>query len=201
MHHKYLLFLIILFLTDQSFGQKVNGVVADQLHQPLIGAAILELNTSNGTITDVNGSFELAVSTNNPTLVITYTGYLSDTVPVRAGNPIHIKLAENSQQLDEVLVQSTSTFFDRLDSKHTEIITEAELTKAACCNLSESFETNASVDVSFTDAVTGAKTIRMLGLGGDYVQINRENIPHVRGLSGRYGLGFVPGTWLQSIDV
>ncbi len=201
MYHKFLLFLITLFVAEQSFAQKINGMVADQGHQPLIGASILELNTSNGTITDIDGRFELAISTSNPKLVISYTGYLADTVPAVPGTPMHVMLAEDSQQLDEVVVQSTSTFFDRLDSKHTEIITEAELTKAACCNLSESFETNASVDVSFTDAVTGAKTIRMLGLGGDYVQINRENIPHVRGLSGRYGLGFVPGTWLQSIDV
>lgn len=196
-----LLISIILLLAQQSVAQRITGKVADSEHQPLIGATIQELNTTNGTITDVSGRFELILTRKNADVVISYTGYLADTISSNGSAPIHIMLAENSQQLEEVVVQSSSTFFDRLDSKHTEIITEAELTKAACCNLSESFETNASVDVSFTDAVSGAKTIRMLGLGGDYVQINRENIPHVRGLSGRFGMGFVPGTWIQSIDV
>ncbi|MEQ9299484.1 MAG: TonB-dependent receptor [Cyclobacteriaceae bacterium] len=200
MFQKILVFITLLFV-QQVTAQRISGRVADDQHQPLIGATIQELNTSNGTITDVSGRFDLILTRKNAEVVVSYTGYLPDTITARSGTPMHIMLQENSQELDEVIVQSSSTFFDRLDSKHTEIITEAELTKAACCNLSESFETNASVDVSFTDAVSGAKTIRMLGLGGDYVQINRENIPHVRGLSGRFGMGFVPGTWIQSIDV
>ena len=81
------------------------------------------------------------------------------------------------------------------------LITEAELQKAACCNLSESFETNASVDVSYADAVTGTKMIQMMGLDGRYVLISREGIPNIRGLNSRLGLTFVPGTWIQSIDV
>jgi outer membrane receptor for ferrienterochelin and colicin len=74
-----------------------------------------------------------------------------------------------------------------------------ELLKAACCNLSESFETNPSIDVSFTDAVTGTKQIQLLGLGGAYTQITRENMPDIRGLSGIYGLQFIPGAWIESI--
>ncbi|MEQ8715747.1 MAG: TonB-dependent receptor [Cyclobacteriaceae bacterium] len=200
MHQKVLL-LFTVFFAQQVVAQKISGMVADDQHQPLIGATIQELNTSNGTITDASGRFDLTLTRMNADVVISYTGYLPDTIQADSKSPMHIMLKENSQQLDEVVVQSSSTFFDAVESKHIEIITEAELTKAACCNLSESFETNASVDVSFTDAVSGAKTIRMLGLGGDYVQINRENIPHVRGLSGRFGMGFVPGTWIQSIDV
>lgn len=200
MYHK-ILTLVFFLAVHQTFAQKITGMVADSEYQPLIGATIQELNTSNGTITDISGHFELSLINNNAIIVVSYTGYLADTLNAKPGNPLHIMLEEDSKQLEEVVVQSSSTFFDAVESKHIEIITEAELTKAACCNLSESFETNASVDVSFTDAVSGAKTIRMLGLGGDYVQINRENIPHVRGLSGRYGMGFVPGTWIQSIDV
>ena len=80
-------------------------------------------------------------------------------------------------------------------------MTEQELFKAACCNLSESFETNPAVDVSYTDAVTGVKQLQMLGLAGGYVQIQRENLPDVRGLGGYYGLGFVPGSWIESIQL
>ena len=126
---------------------------------------------------------------------------MPDTIQADLSGMMYITLQENTSELGEVVVTASSSFMDDLESKHIEIITEAELTKAACCNLSESFETNASVDVSFTDAVSGAKTIRMLGLDGRYVQINRENIPNVRGLSGRFGLSYVPGTWVQSIDV
>ncbi len=182
-------------------AQKVRGMIADQQHQPLIGATVLELGTQNGVVTNASGRFELTVSGKDALIIISYTGFLSDTLRADTSRPMHVLLEEDSKVLDQVVVSASSTFLDDLESKHIEVITEAELTKAACCNLSESFETNASVDVSFTDAISGAKTIRMLGLDGRYVQINRENIPNVRGLSSRYGLGYVPGTWVQSIDV
>lgn len=184
-----------------TFGQTVRGKVETVKHEALIGATVLESGTQNGVVTDADGMFELKVSSLNAFLIISYSGFLTDTVKVDLSKTTHIQLKENTEELEEVVVQASSTFMDDLESKHVEVITEAELTKAACCNLSESFETNASVDVSFTDAISGAKTIRMLGLDGRYVQINRENIPNVRGLSGRYGLSYVPGTWVQSIDV
>lgn len=80
-------------------------------------------------------------------------------------------------------------------------ITSAELTKAACCNLGESFTTNPSVDVSYSDAATGAKQIKLLGLSGTYVQMLTENIPNFRGVAAPYSLGYIPGPWMQSIQV
>ncbi len=80
-------------------------------------------------------------------------------------------------------------------------ITGDELCKAACCNLSESFETNASVDVNFSDALTGAKHIRLLGLNGTYVQIMTENYPNLRGIASNYGLGYIPGSWMEAIQI
>ncbi len=194
-------FILIFLITTSIKAQTVKGMVADREHQPLIEATVLELNTQNGVITDVNGRFELDVFSEKARLAVAYSGYISDTLTVNLTEVMHIMLKENTAELEEVVVRASSTFVDNLIPRHNEVITEAELTKAACCNLSESFETNASVDVSFTDAITGAKVIRMLGLDGGYVQINRENIPNVRGLAGRYGLSFVPGTWVQSIDV
>lgn len=82
-----------------------------------------------------------------------------------------------------------------------DIISSAELTRAACCNLGESFVTNPSVDVSYSDAATGAKQIKLLGLSGTYVQMMTENIPNYRGAAAPYGLGYVPGPWMQSIQV
>jgi outer membrane receptor for ferrienterochelin and colicin len=78
-------------------------------------------------------------------------------------------------------------------------ITSHELSKAACCNLSESFTTNPSVDVSYSDAATGAKQIKLLGLSGNYVQMLTENFPNLRGLASTYGLNYIPGTWIEGI--
>ncbi len=196
-------FLLPLFILASvlSQAQEVMGTIEDKNQQPLMGAAVRELGTTNGAVTDANGQFKFELIGNETTLIISYTGYLPDTVQATPGTDVRYELLEDTQQLEEIVVKGDATFMDDLEAKHVEIITAAELTKAACCNLSESFETNASVNVSFTDAVTGAKTIQMLGLAGKYVQINRENIPHIRGLNNRYGLGFVPGTWIQSIDV
>lgn len=84
---------------------------------------------------------------------------------------------------------------------NTDAISKAELMRAACCNLGESFTTNASVDVNYSDAATGAKQIKLLGLDGAYVQMLTENIPNLRGASSLYGLGYIPGPWMQSIQV
>ena len=182
-------------------AQTITGMVADQQHQPLIGATVMELGTQNGAVTNASGHFSLVLRKSQSRLVFSFSGFVSDTLVANPIGKMHVMLSENTAALGEVIVTTSSTFIDNLASLQTEVITEAELTKAACCNLSESFETNASVDVSFTNAITGAKTIRMLGLDGSYVQINRENVPNVRGLAGRYGLSFIPGTWIQSIDV
>lgn len=200
-YNSYLLFFLLSLSTLRLMGQTISGMVADQNHEPLIGATVLEENTQNGAITDVNGRFSFQLNNPESNIVISYTGYETKTMKPEGSGPFHIMLSESEESLEEVVVTGSSTFMDKLEPKHVEIITAGELAKAACCNLSESFETNASVDVSYTDAVTGAKTIQMLGLDGRYVQVNRENTPYVRGLIGRYGLGYVPGTWIQSIDV
>ncbi|WP_166922862.1 TonB-dependent receptor plug domain-containing protein [Flavobacterium poyangense] len=84
---------------------------------------------------------------------------------------------------------------------NTSVITSKELLKAACCNLAESFETNPSIDVNFSDALTGTKQIKMLGLTSPYLMITEENIPSVRGASQAYGLSFTPGTWIESVQI
>jgi outer membrane receptor for ferrienterochelin and colicin len=84
---------------------------------------------------------------------------------------------------------------------NTTLVTSKELLKAACCNLAESFETNPSIDVNFSDALTGTKQIKMLGLTSPYLMITEENIPSVRGASQAYGLSFTPGTWVESIQI
>ena len=115
---------------------------------------------------------------------------------------IEITLSIN-REISEVVVTgiSFSKFVDELDAKPTEIITSKELLKAACCNLSESFSTNTSVDIQFQDAVTGAKQIQLLGLAGNYTQIMFENIPTLNGIANTFGLGYVPGPWMTGISI
>lgn len=103
--------------------------------------------------------------------------------------------------VDEVMVTTTRPRHTRLGAGNADLISAADLKRAACCNLGESFTTNPSVDVSYNDAATGARQIRLLGLAGNYVQMLVENIPSMRGAAGIYGLGYIPGPWMQSIQI
>lgn len=108
---------------------------------------------------------------------------------------------DSVETLQEVVVKSDGIRKMKYSAGNTELITAAELTRAACCNLGESFTTNPSVDVSYSDAATGARQIKLLGLAGTYVQMLTENVPNFRGAAAPYGLGYIPGPWMQSIAV
>lgn len=171
--------------------------------QPLIGANVYWAGTTNGTVTDFDGRFTLTSPKDGALLVASYVGYVSDTLDVSTlkGNEVSFNLS--TLEIDEVQVSArkAGASMSRMETLTTINITGAELCKAACCNLSESFETNASVDVNYTDATTGAKQIQMLGLSGRYVQMMTENIPNFRGVSSPYGLSYVPGAWMESIQL
>lgn len=105
--------------------------------------------------------------------------------------------------LDEVVVTPRKRGLTRLrgTATGTERINASELKRAACCNLGESFSTSPSVDVNYSDAATGARQIKLLGLLGTYVQNLTENIPNLRGAGAQYGLSYIPGPWMESIQV
>lgn len=106
------------------------------------------------------------------------------------------------QSLHEVTVKARRPGVTNLDGAlNGHNISRAELFKAACCNLGESFSTNPSVDVSYNDAATGARQIKLLGLAGTYVQMLTEQLPNFRGAATPYALGYVPGPWMKSIQV
>lgn len=104
-------------------------------------------------------------------------------------------------ELEGVVVKAAGSNKSRHRVSNTEIIGIQQLSRAACCNLGESFTTNPSVDVSYSDAATGARQIKLLGLSGTYVQMLTENIPNLRGAGIPYALGYVPGPWMQAIQV
>lgn len=186
--------------------QVVKGVVLEENKQgsfvPLMGASVLWLGTNTGVVTDTAGVFIIKNEKGYGRLVISYTGYEPDTLVVTNAEELKIILA-SGRQLNEVTVSAKqrSTYLSSLNPIRTQVMTERELFKAACCNLSESFETNPSVDVSYNDAVTGSKQIQLLGLSGNYTQLTVENLPGPRGLATPFGLNFIPGPWVESIQL
>jgi len=192
-----------------SFAQKeLSGAVVHVNQkgriEPVSFANVHWQGTNYGTTTDSNGFFRLAVPENAQYVVTSFIGYKTDTVRVEDFDvPISISLKKSLNVIGQVEIEyrqkaSQMSFINPLA---TITMNEKELFKAACCNLSESFETNPAVDVNFTDAVTGTKQIRMLGLNGPYTMISRENMPGIRGLGNAFGLSFVPGIWVNSIQV
>ena len=189
-----------MLLVKWGYAQKITGKVYEleakesKTKQSLPGATIYWKNTSLGVITNENGYFEIESPTTYPaTLIVSYVGYQSDSlIFVAYKNNITISLSPTiNLAAFEVVERNKSSAVSLVSPIHIETLSEKELGKAACCNISESFETNASVDVNFTDAVSGTKKIQMLGLDGFYTQIQIENIPFVRGLSSAYGLTFM----------
>ncbi len=204
MKNKILFLILFLFSTKisaQFLEGKVLYINEKEIKSAVIGASVRWQNGINGTITDIDGQFKIKKDPQNHQLIISLIGFQSDTLMVHDLEFHTFILKEKSENLAEVAVTSGSTVIDRLSPIQTEIITSKALKKAACCNLSESFETNATVSVSYSDAITGAKQIQLLGLSGNYVQINTENIPNIRGLNTTFGLNYTPGTWIYSIDI
>ena len=188
-------------LTAPVWVQGVVSELANGKQTPLVGASVVWAGTSVGTVTDADGTFKIPVQASVNKLVISYVGYRADTLTItNPVLPVSVTL-RSEQTLQEVTVSGAPGQVDRVNPIQTEFINQRTLAKAACCNLSESFETNASVSVSYSDAVTGSRQIQFLGLGGQYVQTNVENIPTVRGLATTFGLNYIPGTWITGIDV
>ncbi len=185
--------------------EQLQGIVLESSTSkelPLQGANIHWLGSSIGTTSAEDGTFSLPYKFSFNKLVISYVGFKTDTLTVNENRYIkHVFQA--SDELDEVTVTSRKQSTSKSFLKAANIITVSsdELLKAACCNLSESFETNPSIDVNFADAVSGTKQIKMLGLKSPYILIATENIPAIRGASQAYGLSFIPGTWVESIQI
>lgn len=185
----------------------ITGVVLEEDSKgklyPLSNATVQCLHSNLIVSTDSLGVFHINCSF-PLSLAISYVGFKSDTINIITANTVKVILKNSSTtQLKEVVIRSKnpSTYVSSLSTFNTLNLSLKELTKAACCNLSESFETTPTVDVSYADAVTGVKQIQLLGLSGQYTQILTENLPEIRGLAGSYGLNFIPGPCIESIQL
>ena len=200
--------LIIVLSSYTISAQNVVGYVYEVIDNQksfLPGVNIIWMGTTSGTASDINGRFTLSKSGVKTTkLLVSLMGYKTDTIELKKElTKIDIQLSPSTIQLQEVEIKAKNNniYISRLSPRKVQVITEGELQRAACCNLSESFETNASIDVSYSDAITGAKQIQLLGLSGIYSQIQAENIPSIRGMASAYGLNYIPGPWMESIQI
>ena len=202
---KNLLYILFIFPLCVFSQEKITGTITENINNeevPLGGANVYWLNTQVGAVTDFDGNFELNYKPEYKKLVISFVGYKTDTISVNFAKRITHSLTSTAN-LDEVTVtarqKATSRSF--IQATNTLNVSSAELLKAACCNLAESFETNPSIDVNFADAISGTRQIKMLGLTSPYILITTENVPSIRGASQAYGLSFIPGTWVESIQI
>lgn len=186
-------------LTGTIYGREASGV-----REPVPFAYLSVIDQQVSVTADQLGNFTIAAPLSYPLwLLASAVGFSSDTIAL--SEPRSVLNIELSAVVElrptEVIQRQAGTTMGLRNTQSTESIGKKELKRAACCDLSESFESNATVDVSYSDAVSGAKQIRMLGLDGKYAQISVENIPFIRGLSSNYGLTLIPGPWINEINV
>jgi outer membrane receptor for ferrienterochelin and colicins len=186
-------------------SNEIRGIVVESVNgqiNPLAGASIIWLGTKEGTITNPHGEFLLTKNESTNQVVISYAGFKTDTVSINDLHDVEITMSKH-ENLSNIIVtaRQRTSYVDAYNPFRTTIITKKELLKAACCNLSESFETNPSVDVSYSDAATGSKQIQLLGLAGIYTQLTVENLPGPRGIATPLGLNSIAGPWVESIQL
>ena len=209
---KYTTLLTLILFVNFGISQKENegnnytGRVFELINNdsllPLSGVNVYYLGSNDGTVTNLDGIFHIQKKHKNDTLIFSYTGYKNDTLKVKSLKNINIIMSEG-EILEDLVVEfkKGSYTFSKINPRNAHIIGQDELRKAACCNLAESFETNPSIDATFTDAVTGNKQIQMMGLSGKYVQMLSGNMPILRGISNSYGIKQVPGPFIHQISV
>ncbi|MEN8857808.1 MAG: TonB-dependent receptor [Flavobacteriaceae bacterium] len=203
---KYIICFIML-IPLLSFSQEtLKGMIMDQNNPKdnlgVFGANVYWLNTPVGATTNEKGWFTIPYKSSYKKLVVSFVGYKTDTLTITSLEPIHHFLTPDNG-LKEVVLKSKKKATQRsfVATQNVFTVNSAELLKAACCNLAESFETNPSIDVNFSDALTGTRQIQMLGLKSPYLLISQENIPSIRGAAQVFGLTFTPGTWVESIQI
>lgn len=191
-----------------SFAQRghvvAGGVVRESDRKPVPYATVYWLETGTYMDCDEQGLFQFTIfGDKEAVLVATAVGYTTDTVVVsKETTYAEFRLGQTSELQGAVITgNEMGNYLKKMSGIKTEVISAAGLCKMACCSLAESFENSASVTVGYSDAVTGARQIRLLGLSGVYTSMQDENRPTMRGLASPFGLSYVPGQWLESIQI
>ena len=203
-----LILITFLLQVSISFSQNyIEGVISYENESgeiiPFPGVTVFWENTTVGTLTNIDGNYKLLNSSVSNKLVFKFLGFKEQIIDVSNKKFYNVTMMKDENVLDEVVVNKKRKTIQKSYFKTQNIInvSSEELLKAACCNISESFETNPSIDVSYSNAITGVKQVKMLGLESPYLLITEENIPMIRGASQVYGLSFIPGTWVESMQI
>ena len=203
--------ILILILTAlpgiaQHEGHVIKGKVVANVNkktEALTGAYVRWMDQASGVFTDSLGLFEIEHHHEAPYLVISYASYTNDTVYVKNMDSTYLISLRSDNEMETAVIigKRISYGLSRLSPRTTILLGEREFQKAACCNLSESFENSPAIDASFADAVTGTKQIKMLGLDGFYTLIGKEYMPAIRTLNSYYGLSLIPSSWVEGIQI
>ena len=200
-----LLCLGFFIMTTQAQVQTLKGTITEYGEggsmSPVSGASVQWLGTNIGAFSDAEGRFEITRVSSVNRLIVRYITYANDTIEVPQDQETLNIVLSSANSLQGVEVSAREGSYISIKPILTQITTSEGLRRAACCNLAESFEGSLSVDVEYADAVSGAQQIAMLGLSGIYTQILLENVPYIRLLGNQFGLGFVPGSWMDAISV
>ncbi len=204
------MFACTVFAAAQNIKGKVMFLTSAGEKEPGAFANVWWVEGKNSVETDDNGDFIIKqIKGDNITLIAAYVGYTQDTIKVFE-NGVNLLPDKEivftlspANELESVYVtgRQEANYLSKTASIKTEVISAAGLCKMACCSLAESFESSASVSVGYSDAVTGAKQIKLLGLSGSYTQMLDETRPVMRGLAAPFGLSYIPGQWLESIQI
>jgi len=199
---KHLLFVVLLFPLGIT-AQTILGKVTNEKKETLFGASVYWLGTKISTSTSDSGTFKITTQNiSNKKLIASFDGHTSDTINITEQTFVEFKLNEIIT-LNKVVVkgQRNGVIISNITAIKTEIITQTELRKAACCDLSGCFETQTTVQPQTTNVVTNSKELRILGLSGIYNQVLIDGLPMIQGLSFTYGISGIPGTLVDNIYV
>lgn len=187
----------------QTVAQPIMGNVVDEQNKSLEGAVIYWMESQTGTTTNANGYFKIDRAEGDLHLILSLTGYQKDTVLVDIESTYQVFVLREGILLNQVNVESQrqSNSFSRIEALNIESLEKKEFKKAACCSLSESFQTSNAVDVSYTNASTGTKEIQFLGLRGLYSHFLIENREAFGGILSSTALDLIPGTWLDKVNI
>lgn len=198
--------LLVLFpiaLSAQNIKGKVFGKTPDG--QEILPGATLKLQgTSNGSVSNEFGVFELVVpNAAEANLIVSFLGFKSDTVAVDGRSYFSIYLEPDPKNLEAatIVAKQGGSFISALQGIKVEVINQKELTKAACCDLAGCFETQGTIQAQTTNLLLNSKELRILGLSGVYNQVLVDGMPMILGSSFTYGISSVPGTLVDQIFV
>ncbi|MEG1649998.1 MAG: TonB-dependent receptor, partial [Rikenellaceae bacterium] len=202
---KYVVMLfsfMALSVSAQTIKGKVFIVDEAEKKEGVVGAVVQWDKDQTAVVSGADGEFSIKKPHGKTMLIASYVGYHSDTIIIEKNNPVEFILVPAAMQIEQVNIRSRrSNAISAISMEKKEMITFAGLCKMACCNLAESFENSASVTVGYSDAVSGARQIKLLGYAGMYTQMLDETRPIMRGLSSTYGLEYTPGMWLKGIQI